>query len=69
MIGHLRRLSDAREKYAAAQRLSAEIEQGNLDQESVDRFSAMTDELERLAVGLPDVARALRQSTSKKPRG
>jgi hypothetical protein len=69
MIGHLRKLSDAREKYAAAQRLSAEIEQGNLDQESVDRFSAMTDELERLAVGLPDVARALRQSTSKKPRG
>jgi hypothetical protein len=69
MIGHLRKLSDARTKYDAAQRLSAEIEQGSLDQKSVARFSAMTDELERLAVGLPDVARALRQSTSKKPRG
>jgi hypothetical protein len=68
MIGYLRKLSDAREKYAAVQRLSAEIKQGNSDQESVARFSAMRDELKRLAVGLPDVARALRQSTSKKPR-
>jgi hypothetical protein len=68
MIGYLRKLSDAREKYADVQRLSAEIKQGNSDQESVARFSAMRDELKRLAVGLPDVARALRQSTSKKPR-
>jgi hypothetical protein len=69
MIRYLRKLSDAREKHAALHRLSAKIEQGNSDQESVARFLAMRDEFERLAVGLPDLARALRQSTSKKPRG
>ena len=68
MIQHLRKLSAVREKYVAAEQLSAETLQANMDQQSVDRLSAMVDDLDRLAVGLPDVARALRQSTSKKPR-
>jgi hypothetical protein len=67
MIEHLRKLRNFRAKYAATEQFSAATLQ-SIDPQSVDRLSAMVDDLGRLAAEMPDVIKSLRQSTSKKPR-
>jgi hypothetical protein len=72
MIGHLRELERIRERRDAAKmvldEVIEEVVKRGFDDKIVARISAVSQELEPLQGKVSATIRALRQSTSKKPR-